>query len=131
MAHIGFLLIMAGLAATGGAIDMGTGLAAAVSMTAAGAALMWFFREEDEDGEEKDNSSGPGSGSHVDRPASEGAGRPGADPAGGGGTGIPDADDCVSSWDGNHDRAAPQAGDLRSAGGVGRENRAGMEMHGL
>lgn len=43
MSYIGFLLIMAGLAAAGGAIDMGTGLAAAMSMTAAGAALMWFF----------------------------------------------------------------------------------------
>lgn len=76
MANIGFLLIMAGLAAAGGAIDMGTSLAAATSMTLAGAALMWFFREEGNDGEDgkEDNGSASCGGSLVDKHAGEGAG---------------------------------------------------------
>ena len=48
MAYIGFLLIMVGLAAAGGAIDKGDSLIGAIVMTAAGAALMWLFREGDE-----------------------------------------------------------------------------------
>lgn len=52
MAYIGFFLIMAGLAAAGGAIDAGTGFVTAMAMLFAGAELMWLFREEDEDGED-------------------------------------------------------------------------------
>lgn len=70
MAYIGFLLIMAGLAAAGGASDRGTGFLTAIMMVAEGAALMWLFMETDEDGGE--NGDGPVSGgSLVDRPASE------------------------------------------------------------
>lgn len=72
MAYIGFFLIMAGLAATGSAIDKGGSLATAVAMTVDGATLMWLFRETDEDGGE--NGDGPVSGdSSVDRPAGESA----------------------------------------------------------
>lgn len=61
MAYIGFYLVMAGLAAAGGALDHGTSLATAIAMTAAGAALMWLFRDGEEDGKEE--------GCSVDRPA--------------------------------------------------------------
>lgn len=73
MEYIGFLLIMTGLAAAGGAIDRGDSLLGAVAMTAAGAALMWIFREE-EDGEEEDDGPDPGGGHVVDKPAGEGTG---------------------------------------------------------
>ncbi len=72
MAYIGFFLIMAGLAAAGAAIDKGVSLATAVAMTAAGAALMWLFRDEEEDGGENGDGSVSG-GSPMDRPASESA----------------------------------------------------------
>lgn len=67
MAYIGFLLIMAGLAAAGGAIDRGDSLLGAMAMTAAGAVLMRIFREE-EDGEKKDNDPDPGGDNAVDKP---------------------------------------------------------------
>lgn len=130
MTYIGFLLIMAGLAAAGGALDKGTSLATAIAMTAAGAALMWFFREEGEsEDEEEDDSAVSRCGSHVDKPAGESAGGLGAAPTGGGGTGIPDADNRVSSRDGNRDGTASQKGDLRGPQGMGRQDCAGMEMH--
>ncbi len=130
MAYIGFFLIMAGLAAAGSAIDKGGSLAAGVAMTAAGATLMWFFREEGESEDEKeDNSAASRCGSHVDKHAGESAGGSGADQTGGGGAGIPDVDDCVSSRDGNRDGTVSQTGDLRGPQGVGRQDRAGMEMH--
>lgn len=65
MAYIGFFLIMAGLAAAGAAIDKGVSLATAVTMTAAGAALMWLFRDEEEDG---------GAGKEEDDPVDKSAG---------------------------------------------------------
>lgn len=74
MEYIGFLLIMTGLAAAGGAIDRGDSLFGAVAMTAAGAALMWFFREEDKDGEEEDDGPDPDGGHVVDKPAGKGTG---------------------------------------------------------
>lgn len=81
MAYIGFYLVMAGLAAAGGALDHGTSLTTAIAMTAAGAVLMWLFRETDEDSGE--NGDGPVSGgSLVDGPA-------GGD---GEGTGVADAE---------------------------------------
>lgn len=79
MAYIGFFLIMAGLAAAGGALDTGTSLATAIAMTVVGAAIMQLFREEDEDGEEKEDSHASG-GSPVDKPAGESMG--GADAEG-------------------------------------------------
>ncbi len=67
MAYIGFFLIMAGLAAVGGALDGKGDIVCAVAMTMEGAALMWIFRETDEDSGE--NGDGPVSGgSLVDRP---------------------------------------------------------------
>lgn len=80
MAYIGFLLIMLGLAAAGGAIDKGDGLIGAVAMTAAGAILMWLFREEDEDSEEENGTTDISSSSPVDKPAGEGRGGCGEDP---------------------------------------------------
>ncbi len=74
MAYIGFFLIMAGLAAAGGAIDTGTSMATAIAMTSVGAAIMQLFREEDEDGEEKEDSHASHGGS-VDKPADESMGR--------------------------------------------------------
>lgn len=73
MSYIGFFLIMAGLAAAGGALDTGTGLATAIAMTAVGAAIMQLFREEDEDGEGKEDSHASGGGP-VDKPDGESAG---------------------------------------------------------
>lgn len=64
MAYIGFYLVMAGLAAAGVAIDKGVSLATSMGMTAAGAALMWLFRDKEEDsgaGKEEDDP--------VDKPA--------------------------------------------------------------
>ncbi len=78
MAYIGFFLIMAGLAAAGAAIDMGTSFAAAISMTAAGAALMWLFGDEEEDGME-DHVPASCDGSTEDRPAGERTEGSGAD----------------------------------------------------
>lgn len=67
MAYIGFFIIMAGLAAAGGALDRGTSLATAIAMTAAGAALMWFFREEGKsEDEEEDNGHASGFGADSD-----------------------------------------------------------------
>lgn len=57
MAYIGFLLIMLGLAAAGEAIDRGDSLIESVVMTAAGAVLMWTFREEDEEGEKENGAA--------------------------------------------------------------------------
>lgn len=74
MAYIGFLFIMIGLAATGGALDGRGDIVCAVAMTIEGAWLMRLFREEDEDGEEKDGSPAPCGGSPVDKPAGEDAG---------------------------------------------------------
>ena len=75
MANIGFLLTMTGIAAADGALDHGTSLATAIAMTAAGAALMWLFREEGEsEDEEEDNGAVSRGGSHVDKPAGESAG---------------------------------------------------------
>ncbi len=68
---IGFLLIMLGLAAAGGAIDRGDSLLGAMAMTAAGAVLMKIFREEDKDGEEEDNGSDPCGSVFVDKPAGD------------------------------------------------------------
>lgn len=132
MAYIGFFIIMAGLAAAGGALDHGTSLATAIAMTAAGAALMWFFREEGESEDEKeDNGAVSRYGTHVDKHAGESAGGSGADQACGRGAGIPDADHGVSSRDGHRDRAASKTWDLCCTGGVGRQDCAGMETHGL
>ena len=132
MAYIGFFIIMAGLAAAGGAFDRGTSLATAMTMTAAGAALMWFFREEGKsEDEEEDNGAASCCGTHVDKHAGESAGGSGADQAGAGGAGIPDADHRVSSRDSNRDGTASQTGDLRGPQGMGRQDCAGMEMHGL
>lgn len=80
MAYIGFLLIMLGLAAAGGAIDRGDSLIGAVAMTGAGAILMWLFREEDEDSEEENGAADLSGSSPVDKPASEGGGGCGEDP---------------------------------------------------
>lgn len=80
MAYIGFLLVMIGLAAAGGAIDRGESLIGAVAMTAAGAVLMWLDREEDEDGEEENNGADLGGSSHVDKPDGESGGGCGEDP---------------------------------------------------
>lgn len=74
MAYIGFLLIMLGLAAAGGAIDRGESLIGAMVMTAAGAVLMWIFREEDEDSEEDNDGADLSGSSPVDKPAGESGG---------------------------------------------------------
>lgn len=121
MAYIGFLFIMAGLAAAGGALDRGTSIATAIAMTVAGAALMWFFREEGESEDKKeDNGHASCGGSLMDKHAGEGAGVSGADQAGGGGAGIPDADDGVSPRDGDCDGSASQKRDMRGSQGMGR-----------
>lgn len=119
MAHIGFLFIMAGLAATGGAIEGKGDMVCAVAMIIEGAWLMWLFREED-DGEKEDDSDAPCGGSSVDKHAGEGTGGFGADTAGGRGAGIPDADNGVSPRDGDCDRSASQTGDLCGPQGMGR-----------
>ena len=80
MAYIGFLLIMLGLAAAGGAIDRGDNLIGAMALTAAGAILMWLFREEDEDSEEENGAADLGGSNPVDKPAGEGGGGCGEDP---------------------------------------------------
>lgn len=80
MAYIGFLLIMVGLAAAGGAIDRGDSLIGAVAMTAAGAVLMWLDREEDEDSEKENDGAGLSGSSPVDKPAGESGGGCGEDP---------------------------------------------------
>ena len=80
MAYIGFLFIMLGLAAAGGAIDRGDSLIGAVTMTAAGALLMWLFREEDEDSEKENGAADLSGSSPVDKPAGEGGGGCGEDP---------------------------------------------------
>lgn len=80
MAYIGFLLIMLGLAAAGGAIDRGDSLLGAVAMTAAGAVFMWIFREEDEDSEEENGAADLSGSNPVDKPAGEGTGGCGEDP---------------------------------------------------
>ena len=80
MAYIGFLLIMLGLAAAGGAIDRGDSLIGAMVMTAAGAVLMWLDREEDEDGEEENNGADLSGSGPVDKPAGESGGGYGEDP---------------------------------------------------
>lgn len=79
MAYIGFFLIMAGLAAAGGALDKGVSFATAAAMTAEGAALMWLFREPDEDSGENGDDPVSDGGSPADRPASGSEGRSGAD----------------------------------------------------
>lgn len=128
MAYIGFLIIMLGLAAAGGAIDRGDSLLGAIAMTAAGAWLMWLFREEDKDSEKEDYGSDHGGGSVVDKPAGEGAGGCREDQTGGGGTGDQDVDHGVLSWNGHRDGKPYQTGNLRGTQGVGRENGAGVEM---
>lgn len=80
MAYIGFLLITLGLAAAGGAIDRGDSLIGAMAMTAAGAIIMWLFREEDEDSVEENGGADLSGSSPVDRPAGEGAGGHTEDP---------------------------------------------------
>lgn len=113
MAYIGFLLIMLGLAAAGGAIDRGDSLLGAVAMTAAGAVLMRLYREEDKDGEEEDNGSDPGSGAAVDKPAGEGTGGHGTDQARGRRSAGQDVYDGVPSR-GDHRHWEPyQTGHLR------------------
>lgn len=99
MAYIGFLLIMIGLAATGAALDGKGDIVCGVAMTIGGAWMMWLFREEDEDGEEKDDGPDACGGGTVDKPAGESAGGCGADQTCGRGTGDPDADNGVSSRD--------------------------------
>lgn len=74
MAYIGFLLIMLGLAAAGGAIDKGDSLIGAVALTAAGAIIMWLFREEDEDSVEENGAADLSGSSPVDKPVGEGGG---------------------------------------------------------
>lgn len=120
MAYIGFLLIMLGLAAAGGAIDRGDSLIGAIAMTAAGAVLMKIFREEDKDSEKEDPCSDPGGGPAVDKPAGEGTGRYREDQDGGGGTGDQDADHSVLSWNGHRHGEPYQTGHLRGAQGVDR-----------
>lgn len=128
MAYIGFLLIMLGLAAAGGAIDQGSSLIGAMAMTAIGAALMKGYGEEDKDGEEEDNGPAPCGGAHVDKPAGERPGGSGADQACGGGTGRQDDDNGVSPR-GDHRHGEPyQTGNLRGTQGVGRKDGAGMGM---
>ena len=80
MAYIGFLLIMLGLAAAGGAIDRGDSLIGAMVMTAAGAVLMWLDREEDEESEEENGTADLSSSSPVDKPAGESGGGCGEEP---------------------------------------------------
>ena len=74
MAYIGFLLIMLGLAAAGGAIDRGDSLIGAMVMTAAGAVMMWLFREEDEDSEKENGDAALSGSSPMDKPAGESGG---------------------------------------------------------
>ncbi len=131
MAYIGFLLIMVGLAAAGGAIDRGDSLLGAVVMTAAGAVMMRLYREEDEDGEEEDNGPDPGGGVAVDKPAGEGTGRYGADQACGRRTDDQDADHGVPSRRDHGVGAAYQARHLCGTQGVDREDRPGVEMRRL
>lgn len=126
MAYIGFLLIMMGLAAAGGAIDRGDSLLGAMAMTAAGAVLMGLFREEDEDGEEEDDGSDPGSGAAVDKPAGEGKRGHGADQARGRRSDDQDVDHGVPSRR-DHGVGTPyQTGHLRGTQGVDREDRPGV-----
>lgn len=109
MAYIGFYLVMAGLAAAGGALDHGTGMATAIAMTAAGAVLMWLFREEDEsEDEEEDNGVVSRGGSHVDKPAGDGKGRHAADSRCGSRQGIYGDDDRILPRDhySNRDQTA-------------------------
>lgn len=113
MAYIGFLLIMLGLAAAGGAIDQGSSLTGAIVMTAIGAALMWIYREEDKDGEEEDDGPAPCGGAPVDKPAGERPGGSGADQACGRGTSRQDADNGVLSWNGHRDGQPYKTGHLR------------------
>lgn len=120
MAYIGFLLIMAGLAAAGGAIDRGDSLLGAVAMTAAGAALMRLYREEDKDGEEEDNCPDPGSGAFVDKPAGEGPGGHGTDQAGGRRSAGQDVYDGVSPRGDYRDREPYETGHLRGTEGMDR-----------
>ena len=79
MAYIGFLLIMLGLAAAGGAIDRGDSLIGAIVMTAAGAVLMWLDREEDEESEKENGAADFSGSSPVDKPAGESRGGCGED----------------------------------------------------
>lgn len=77
MAYIGFYLFMIGLAAAGGALDRGDSLSGAIVMTAAGAVLMWLFREDIGDEEkEEDGGADSGGGVPVDKlPGESGRGR--------------------------------------------------------
>ncbi len=97
MADIGFLLIMTGIAAAGGAIDKGDSLIGAMAMTAAGAVLMWLYREEDGDGEKEDDGAASGGSSPVDKPAGEGTGGCETDPQRGGGRDISGSDNSILS----------------------------------
>lgn len=128
MAYIGFLLIMVGLAAAGGAIDRGDSLLGAVVMTAAGAVMMRLYREEDEDGEEEDNGPDPGGGVAVDKPAGEGTGGYGADKACGRRSDDQDVDNGVPSRKDHGVGTAYQTGHLRGTQGMGWEDRLGVEM---
>lgn len=131
MAYIGFLLIMVGLAAAGGAIDRGDDLLSAVILTVIGAALMWRYREEDKDGEEEDNGPDPGGGAAVDKPAGEGTGGHGKDQARGRRADDQDADHGVPSRRDHGVGTAYQARHLCGTQGVDREDRPGVEMRKL
>lgn len=80
MAYIGFLLIMVGLAAVGGAIDGKGDIVCAVAMVIEGAWMMWLFREEDEESEEENGTADLSSSSPVDKPAGESGRGCGEDP---------------------------------------------------
>lgn len=126
MAYIGFLLIMTGLAAAGGAIDKGDSLIGAVAMTAAGAVLMWLYREEDEDGEKEGDGAASCGSCPVDKPAGKGTGGHAADPQRGGGRDISGPDDGILPREDHGDRQETAAGDLRGAGGMDRQDSIGL-----
>lgn len=113
MAYIGFLLIMLGLAAAGGAIDQGSSLTGAIVMTVIGAALMKGYGEEDKDGEEEDNGPALCGCAPVDKPAGESPGGSGADQACGRGTSRQDDDNGVSPRGDHRDGKPYQTGHLR------------------
>lgn len=77
MAYIGFYLFMIGLAAAGGALDRGDSLSGAIVMTAAGAVLMWLFREDSGDEEKEEDGGADSDGvAPVDKlPGESGRGR--------------------------------------------------------
>lgn len=132
MDYIGFFLFMIGLAAAGGAVERGDSLIGAIALTAAGAILMWRYRKESKDEEnEEDDGAASGGGGPVDKPSGESGRGCGEDTQRGGGRGVPDADNSLSLWESYCDRPCAKKRNLRSTGGVDREDRSGMGIYRL